>query len=113
MKVDIQCRRAFKGTRHSCTDKHAALFQIEGLLFIIQAFAVEGGFTLYVFGPPSPNHFPLPPHSPNQPHPIPPPHPSNEHVSRAVLVSLDTCSKGPAARKVRGLPRSDCGAAGC
>ena len=39
--------------------------------FIIQAFAVEGRFTLYVFGPPSPNHFPLPPHSPNQPHPIP------------------------------------------
>ena len=46
---------------------NAALFQVDGLLFVILAFAVEGGFALYVFGIervimslPSPNHFPLP-----------------------------------------------------
>ena len=92
---------------------NAALFQVDGLLFVILAFAVEGGFALYVFGIPLTKSFPPPMTLHSNPTRYPPTHLSNEHVSRAVLVSLDTCSKGPAARKVRGLPRSDCGAAGC
>ena len=93
---------------------NAALFQVEGLLFYHPGLCGGGGiYVVCVWAPPHQIIFPFPLTLQTNPTRSPPPHPSNEHVSRAVLVSLDTCSKGPAARKVRGLPRRDCGAAGC